>query len=89
MTLTGDLDLGTVEILAARVDEARRAGAHHIVLDLGGLNFLDSTGLRCLLLIDAESRKDSFSLAIRPGPPAVQRVFEVTATAPRLPFTSA
>jgi anti-sigma B factor antagonist len=88
MVLTGDLDLGTVELLATRVDEARRAGVHHIVLDLGGLNFLDSTGLRCLLLLDAESRQDGFSLALRPGRPAVQRVFDVTATAARLPFTA-
>jgi anti-anti-sigma factor len=86
LVLAGSLDLGTVEVLEARLDEVRRAGARHVTIDLGELAFLDSTGLRCLLSVDAESRRDGFALALLPGPPAVQRVFEITATTARLPF---
>jgi hypothetical protein len=51
-----------------------------------GLGFIDSSGLRCLLELDAEARQDGFSIALIPGPPPAQRAFELTDTAARLPF---
>jgi anti-anti-sigma regulatory factor len=47
---------------------------------------MDSTGLRCVLRLDAASRADGFSLGLVAGPPAVQRIFDMTGTADRLPF---
>jgi anti-sigma B factor antagonist len=57
-----------------------------LILDLSGLEFMDSTGLRCILTCDAEARRDPFTIALIPGPPAVQRVFELTNTRTHLPF---
>jgi hypothetical protein len=51
-----------------------------------GLGFIDSTGLRCILDLDAESRLDGFSIALIQGPPAVRRVFELTNTDTLLRF---
>jgi anti-anti-sigma factor len=82
----GELDLATVPILDAELAGLRDAGFPHLILDLGGLEFMDSTGLRCILRYDAEARQDGFSMALLPGPPAVQRVFQVTETEARLPF---
>ena len=85
----GALDLATVPILEAEVAELRDAGFRHLVLDLSGLGFMDSSGLRCIIELDAEARQDGFSIALVPGPRAVQRVFELTGATALLPFIDA
>jgi anti-anti-sigma factor len=82
----GDLELATVPILSARLAQLRQAGCRHVIFDLSDLAFMDSTGLRFLLESYAESRQDGFTMALVPGPPAVQRVFELTDTRDHLPF---
>jgi anti-anti-sigma factor len=82
----GELDLATVPILAAHVAQLREAHCRHVTFDLSELGFIDSTGLRFLLECHAESRQDSFTMALVPGPPAVQQVFELTDTRKHLPF---
>jgi anti-anti-sigma factor len=82
----GDLDLGTVPVLSAEVEGLRADGMRRLILDLSDLAFMDSSGLRWILECDAESRQDGFSLAVVPGPPEVQPVFELTQTHSRLSF---
>jgi anti-anti-sigma factor len=82
----GELDLATVPLLSAPVEELRAGGCRHLIVDLSDLTFIDSTGLRFLLECYAESRNDGFTLTLRPGPPAVQQVFELTDTTNHLPF---
>jgi anti-anti-sigma factor len=82
----GALDLATVSELDAAVAELLAEGFQRLVLDLSALEFIDSTGLRSILDLDARSRQDGFSVALVPGPRAVQRVFEITGTAPHLRF---
>ena len=50
---------------------------------------MDSTGLRAVLALDAEARRDGFTLSLVRGSAAVQRVFELTGTAGALPFVDA
>ena len=76
----GDLDLGTAEELVARVGEFRRTGADRVVIDLTGVRFLDSAGLRALLALRNDAKRNGHRLALAPGPRQVQRVFELTAT---------
>ena len=87
--ISGALDLATVPILEAELTALRQAGVRRLILDLRGLGFMDSTGLRCILVRDAEARQDGFSFALVAGPRAVQRVFELTGTAARLTFIDA
>ena len=82
----GSLDVATVPALEAQLGELRDAGFRRLIVDLSKLGFMDSTGLRLLLKWDAEARQDGFSIELVPGPPAVQRVFELTGTAGLLPF---
>ena len=84
--LAGALDMATAPILAAQLSELRESGFQRLVIDLGQLDFIDSTGLRLLLAQDADARQDGFSIAVVPGKPAVQRVFELTKTLDLLPF---
>lgn len=85
----GALDLATMPILDARIDALRAAGTRHLVLDLSRLEFMDSTGLRLILGVDANARADGFTFALVRGTAAVQRVFEITGTDAVLPFTDA
>jgi anti-anti-sigma factor len=88
LRLFGALDLATVPTVDARIAELREAGMRRVLLDLSSLEFMDSSGLRCILRLDGEARQDGFSLSLVPGPAAVQRVFEITRTTERLPFIS-
>jgi anti-anti-sigma factor len=83
----GELDVGTVPILQAEIAALRDAGVRRMILDLHSLEFMDSTGLHCILDTDAaEARQDGFSIALIAGPPSVRRVFELTNTEAHLPF---
>jgi anti-anti-sigma factor len=54
------------------------------MMHLGGLSFMDSTGLRLALEWHAAARQDGFEISFVPGEPAVRRVFEITGTSGRL-----
>ena len=89
VALSGEFDLagaGAFEAEMLRV-EATDAGA--IVVDLGGLAFIDSTGLRLLLAAHERSAADSRRLVLRRGSAKVQRVFAITGLEGLLPFADA
>jgi anti-sigma B factor antagonist len=78
MRVTGELDLMTVPGLDETIRGAERSAPAAIVLDLRGLTFLDSSGLRCL--IQAHTRADGAGrrLAVVPGEGRVRRLFTQT-----------
>jgi anti-anti-sigma factor len=82
----GTLDLATVPVLEEQLAELLSAGFRELIVDLRGLVFMDSTGLRLLLRWDAAARNDGFALGFVPGAPEVQRVFELTSTTDRIAF---
>jgi anti-sigma B factor antagonist len=82
----GEIDLSTVGEVRAQLDELRSAGFTRLILDLRGATFLDSSGVRLALDANANSAADGTEFAIVPGPPAVQRTFEVAGLSARLPF---
>ena len=87
LELKGELDMATAYCLS---DAVREASAHHerVVVDLRGLTFIDSTGLRALMSALRESESGGWTMGVVPGPPRVQRIFEVTGTESSLPFVS-
>jgi anti-anti-sigma factor len=83
--VAGELDLATTPQLEARIEQLRREGGA-VILDLRNLLFIDSTGLRALLRareLCAERQCDFFLI---PGPPGVQRLFELTGVLDVLTF---
>ena len=85
----GELDIATVEKLRAEVEGLRESGFSKLVLDLRGVRFLDSTGLRLVLELDAAAKEASHELLIIRGSAVVQRIFEVTQVSERLKFIDA
>jgi anti-anti-sigma factor len=84
LTMTGELDISTAQRLE---DDLRRIEPERpelIVLDLQGLTFMDSTGLRLLITADARAREDGRRLAIVQGNEMVQRVMRLTRLDERL-----
>lgn len=75
---TGDLDLDTVHRVESALGTLREEGSGDLVLDLRGLTFMDSTGLRLVIRWHATARDEGFRFAIVPGPDVVQRVFRLT-----------
>jgi len=84
----GELDLATVPVVEGHLAELQAAGFEHLTLDLRDVCFLDSTGLRTILVWDARSRADGFTLSLVSGSPTV-RLFDLTGTTERLNFVEA
>jgi anti-sigma B factor antagonist len=81
----GEIDLATVELVRDSVGREWQNG-EDLVLDLRGVGFLDTSGLRYVLELVEKASRDSVKLSLVRGPSVVQRVFEVSGLEPRLPF---
>lgn len=77
--LTGELDLPAAPRLS-EVLEQLATGDRHIVLDLRGLRFMDSTGLALILRFHRRAKDGPFDLVVVRGPEPVDRVFRMTST---------
>ena len=86
---TGELDLAGVPTVDGELDELRKAGFDHLAVDLRGLRFMDSTGLRLLLRWTASAAEDGYRFSVIPGPPQVQRVLDLTGVESALDMVSA
>jgi anti-sigma B factor antagonist len=74
----GELDLSTVPMLEASMEHAREAGFELLVIDLRGLEFIDSTGLTLLTRWSLGAERDGYELALVAGSDRIQRLFELT-----------
>lgn len=73
LALVGELDLATVPGLEHAVTRACGAGAQHVVLDFGGVEFLDSMGLHAIMRL----RRRTGRISVVHASSHVRRVFEV------------
>lgn len=66
----GEIDLATVDELRAAVDKVLADGDKSLIVDLRSAGFMDSTGLKSLVMANREfeSAGRSFALAVKPGP---------------------
>jgi anti-anti-sigma factor len=84
ISLKGELDLSTIEKVEQELNRAEDQGHRVIVLDLGGLSFLDSTGLRTIVTADQRARRGGRRVVVLKGPATVHRVFTITRLDERL-----
>jgi anti-sigma B factor antagonist len=86
IALRGELDIGSAQILDAAIAEACEAQASEVIVDLGGIEFMDSTGLNSILRGQSRCEELKCAFSLTPAQQPVQQVFEVTSLAKRLPF---
>jgi anti-sigma B factor antagonist len=89
VNLKGELDIAAAPALTKALDELATRDIRSVVLDLRGLDFIDSSGLRAILRADALARDNGHELLLVRGTEAVQRVFELTRMDGRLNMLSA
>ena len=82
----GELDLATADVLVAELERAEATDAAELLLDLSGLDFVDSTGLRVFVQAFERSEQDSKRLRMLRPTGQAQRILELTGIADRLPF---
>ena len=82
----GELDLGGAWQLERELKRAEETDAHEILLDLGGLEFIDSIGMQVVIHASDRARTTGKRLMILSGPRNVHRAFELSGLASRLPF---
>ena len=74
--VAGEVDVLSVGELSAALGQIIAGGATEIHLDLGGVSFLDSTGLTALLTARAQLEGRG-SVTVDAASPAVRRTFEI------------
>jgi anti-anti-sigma factor len=83
---TGELNRVSAWILERALRRAEASDARALVLDLGGLELIDATGVRIVIQANARAHVHGKQLLIRRGPAHVHRAFELSGLAQRLPF---
>jgi anti-sigma B factor antagonist len=85
IALSGELDVATAPTVEERLT-ALEAGElpPHVILDLRGLRFLDSTGLSLLINADSRGRKAGRRVTIVSGTGAPRRILDTTGLRGRL-----
>jgi anti-sigma B factor antagonist len=86
LSLSGELDLATVARVERAVDAALADGARTLVLDLGGLSFVDSSGLRLFIVLNQRAGAEGWKLSLTRPQEQAMTVFQVSGVEQNLPF---
>jgi anti-anti-sigma factor len=81
----GELDIASVETLDKAVRDIEDNG-QMIILDLSGLSFIDSTGLRLVIDLNERYGGEVDRLRVVAGSPAVERLLDIAGLRDRLPL---
>jgi anti-sigma B factor antagonist len=77
--ISGEIDIGSADILKAVIRKAEQTDAARIVVDLSDLWFLDSSGLEVLFRANSRDRQDSGRLSFIPSKHEdVQKLLAIT-----------
>jgi anti-anti-sigma factor len=71
----GELDLSTFDQAQHRLEAAEETHPAHLVIDLSRLGFIDSTGVRLVLLAHERAQAEGRRLSVRLGDGPGRRVF--------------
>jgi anti-sigma B factor antagonist len=79
VTIYGELDVASAPALRERLIGLVNEGSAHLVLDLEGLDFLDSTGLGVIISALKRARTNDGDLRLVCTQSRIRRLFEITA----------
>jgi anti-sigma B factor antagonist len=77
VAVRGELEIATAPQLTAALDEAIRCSSGPFVIDLATVDFLDSSGIGCLMRARALLGRDDRTLGLICPPGNVRRVLEI------------
>lgn len=77
LRLVGELDLATADMLKRAIDHNGFGGSGDVHLDLSGIEFIDSSGLRTIMQI-ADALSGQGQLVLDSPGQAVRRLLELT-----------
>jgi anti-anti-sigma factor len=86
VVLDGKVDVGSAPLLERTLGDLCRGGAREIVLDMGGVEFVDSSGMNAILRTRIVCREHDCDLSLIPARGAVRRAFEMARVLEKLPF---
>lgn len=86
LALGGELDLDTTPELDHQLREATEGNPGRLLIDLGALDFMDSTGLGSIVRAQRFADSNGHRLTLRRGQHQVQRLFELTGVLERFTF---
>ena len=78
LTVTGEIDLRTAPDLRTHIDRVLDGGTTRLVVDLGAVDFLDSTGLSVLVGAHKRLARSGGRLVVANSPDIVARVLSIT-----------
>ena len=84
LRLTGELDMAAVDRFERLLTADQASEAAMFVLDMRGLTFIDSSGLRALLMADQRVRAEGGRFIVVRGPDQVNQVLEMTGVGQRI-----
>src|SRR3954453_4831832 len=74
----GEIDLATAGVLKASLDAALDAKVRHVIVDLEGVDFIDSSGLAVLIFAARRLQARGGNLIVACPKPTVRRAFAIT-----------
>jgi anti-sigma B factor antagonist len=84
LSLSGELDIASAPVLDATLAEACSGGAKEVVLDLAGIEFVDSEGLNAILRGKMRCEEHGCTYTVTPARRPAQQVFEAAGVKDRL-----
>jgi anti-sigma B factor antagonist len=84
VTLAGELDIAAAPDVTTLMQGALN-GSPAVKLDIEAVTFMDSAGLRCVLLCERLCRDAGVAFSLTPGSPRIRRLFAVAGLLDWLP----
>lgn len=84
LVLHGELDINTMPTAQREIEAAQDEGPAVLVLDLAALDFLDSSGVRLVLLAQHHADDTGRHVAVRLGDGHARRLFDTLGVTSRL-----
>lgn len=84
LRLTGELDMAGVDQLERLLTPDQTPEGATFVIDMRGLSFIDSSGLRALIMADERVRDEGGRFIVVRGPDRVNEILEMTGVAQRI-----
>jgi anti-sigma B factor antagonist len=86
VTLAGELDIATVPRVEEAIEATLTDELQVLTVDLSGLRFVDSSGLRLFIVLDQRAAEQGWELRLLRPDAQVLTVFQVSGVEENLPF---